>query len=201
MVTIVIWVIVNLADTTRSMIQCVPSVSYLTVESEDPVTMTLSSYCRHNTEPVWPVSIFRHSRDCLSQICEESGQEWEEEEDRGGHRERWRISGCEKVADLGHVKNGLFSQQRSCPISPLLSVYVRAIQALPWVCISLLQNNKKTNPLFSSPPLHHLLLFSQARQISGTHNGFGSWALLSHNSLVFCLSVCWVSSAPQTIRW
>lgn len=55
--------------------QCVGSVkdclSYLTVESEDPVTMTLSSYWRHNTEPVWPVSIFRHSRDCLSQIYEE----------------------------------------------------------------------------------------------------------------------------------
>lgn len=26
--------------------------AYLTVESDDPVTMTLSSYCRHNTEPV-----------------------------------------------------------------------------------------------------------------------------------------------------
>lgn len=45
-------------------------VLYLTVESEDPVTMTLSSYCRHNTEPVCPVRIFRHSRLCLSQIYE-----------------------------------------------------------------------------------------------------------------------------------
>lgn len=57
-------------------------VLYLTVESEDPVTMTLSSYCRHNTEPVCPVRIFRHSRLCLSQIygkqTEVEGRQWSE---------------------------------------------------------------------------------------------------------------------------
>lgn len=68
---------------------CAP---YLTVESEDPVTMTLSSYCRHNTEPVWPVNIFRHSRDCLSQIYEgkiDVGR-------AGGDRERWAEEDTEK---------------------------------------------------------------------------------------------------------
>lgn len=65
--------------------RCMPvlvCVLYLTVESEDPVTMTLSSYCRHNTEPVCPVRIFRHSRLCLSQIYEKQteveGMEWNE---------------------------------------------------------------------------------------------------------------------------
>ena len=44
---------------------------YLIVESSDPVTMTLSSYCRHPTGIVWPrssVVMFRYSR---YQICTE----------------------------------------------------------------------------------------------------------------------------------
>lgn len=31
----------------------------LTVESLDPLIITLSSYCKHSTEPVWPVSIWK----------------------------------------------------------------------------------------------------------------------------------------------
>ena len=41
---------------------------YLTVESDDPVMITLSSYWRHRTEPVWPVRIRLHSNVLLSQI-------------------------------------------------------------------------------------------------------------------------------------
>lgn len=41
---------------------------YLTVESDDPVMITLSSYWRHSTEPVWPVRIRLHSNVLLSQI-------------------------------------------------------------------------------------------------------------------------------------
>ena len=41
---------------------------YLTVESDDPVMITLSSYWRHRTEPVWPVRIRLHSSVLLSQI-------------------------------------------------------------------------------------------------------------------------------------
>lgn len=43
--------------------------THLTVESEDPVTITLSSYCRQRTEPVCPVNTFKHSKLVLSQIC------------------------------------------------------------------------------------------------------------------------------------
>lgn len=43
-------------------------ISYLTVESDDPVMITLSSYWRHRTEPVWPVRIRLHSNVLLSQI-------------------------------------------------------------------------------------------------------------------------------------
>ena len=170
-------------------VQCVLSeatfASYLTVESEDPVTMTLSSYCRHNTEPVWPVSIFRHSRDCLSQICDEKKNRWrrkrrEEYEwvgdtNRGG--ERGEISCFDKVTDLGHSKNGLFSQQRSCPISPLLRwalcVICKSHSALLWVCISLLQNNK-TNLLFSSLHPPHLFIIFYSPLLPGqTENTTG----------------------------
>lgn len=42
--------------------------THLTVESEEPVTMTRSSYWRQRTEPVCPVSTFKHSRLVLSQI-------------------------------------------------------------------------------------------------------------------------------------
>lgn len=94
----------------------------------------------------------------------------------------------------------------SCPISPsamMSSVYVRkSHSALPWVCVSLLQNNKKTNPLFSSLPSSS----SSSPLLPGQTDKWNtqrvwSWALLSYNSLVFFLSVCWFSPAPQTIRW
>lgn len=39
-----------------------------TVESLDPLIITLSSYCKHNTEPVWPVKTFVHCNVLLSQI-------------------------------------------------------------------------------------------------------------------------------------
>lgn len=42
--------------------------THRTVESEEPVTMTRSSYCRQRTEPVCPVNTFKHSRLVLSQI-------------------------------------------------------------------------------------------------------------------------------------
>ena len=51
-----------------------PYTLYLMVESSDPVTMTLSSYCRHPTGIVWPrssVVMFRYSR---YQICTESAR-------------------------------------------------------------------------------------------------------------------------------
>lgn len=44
-------------------------VTHLTVESEEPVTMTRSSYWRQRTEPVCPVNTFKHSKLVLSQIC------------------------------------------------------------------------------------------------------------------------------------
>lgn len=40
----------------------------LMVESLDPVTMTLSSYCRQSTEPVCPWRVLVHSSVSLSQI-------------------------------------------------------------------------------------------------------------------------------------
>lgn len=43
-------------------------ITHLTVESEEPVTMTRSSYWRQRTEPVWPVNTFKHSKLVLSQI-------------------------------------------------------------------------------------------------------------------------------------
>ncbi len=166
-------------------------VSYLTVESEDPVTMTLSSYCRHNTEPVWPVSIFRHSRDCLSQIYrgertgagreERKTSEVEGDTQKRTQRKRknkwlWkgcRFGSCQEWPILSAVFMPHF------PTAALSTVCVRkSHSALPWVCVSLLQNNKKSNPLFSSlhPPLLFIifsspLLSSQARQISGKHIG------------------------------
>ena len=48
-----------------------PYTLYLMVESSDPVTMTLSSYCRHSTGPVWPCSSVVTLRDLRSQICSE----------------------------------------------------------------------------------------------------------------------------------
>lgn len=168
-------------------------VVYLTVESEDPVTMTLSSYCRHNTEPVWPVSIFRHSRDCLSQICSEKKKKkglwvWQREKKKLEHKKRGEKSDVVKVADLGHAKNGLFLQQRPCTLYALFPQCCAELCALVYtqerqpfssslgVCEAAPEQWDKSAPLLpqsSTPPHHHhlLLLLSQARQISGTHNG------------------------------
>lgn len=43
---------------------------YLTVESLDPDIMMFSSYCKHSTEPVWPVNTWTHSNVLRSHICE-----------------------------------------------------------------------------------------------------------------------------------
>ena len=56
---------------------------YLMVESDDPVTMTLSSYCRHSTEPVWPTSSVVTLRDLRSQICSE-----------------WRVRSCHNIIPM-----------------------------------------------------------------------------------------------------
>ena len=48
-----------------------PYTLYLMVESDDTVTMTRSSYCRHSTESVWPTSSVVTLRDLWSQICSE----------------------------------------------------------------------------------------------------------------------------------
>ena len=56
---------------------------YLMVESCDPVTMTLSSYCRHSTEPVWPTSSVVTLRDLRSQICSE-----------------WRVRSCHNIIPM-----------------------------------------------------------------------------------------------------
>jgi len=40
---------------------------YLTVASLDPVTIILSSYCKHSTEPVWPCNTCVQSNDFLFQ--------------------------------------------------------------------------------------------------------------------------------------
>lgn len=45
---------------------------YLTVESLEPLIITLSSYCKQRTDPVWPVRTFTQLRVSRSQIWKES---------------------------------------------------------------------------------------------------------------------------------
>lgn len=59
-------------------------------------------------------------------------------------KEMGKISDFENVADLGHDRNS-----QSAVVSSVC--ICKSHSALPRVCIGLIQNNKKTDPLFSSP--------------------------------------------------
>lgn len=183
-------------------LQCVlfviKCVSYLTVESEDPVTMTLSSYCRHNTEPVWPVSIFRHSRDCLSQIYKGKKQKYDKRKIR-------KNKGVWKYCRFGSCKEWPILtaafMHSSCPISPLLHwalcAYVRAIQLFPGCALASSRTIRREIHC-SLPPILTLssspfsLLLGQTDKWNT--RSVWSWAFLSYNSLLFSLSVCWFST-------
>lgn len=53
--------------------KCESMTTHLIVASEDPVTITCSSYCRQSTEPVWPLSTLVHSSDSRSHTCKGEG--------------------------------------------------------------------------------------------------------------------------------
>ena len=70
-----------------------PYTLYLMVESYDPVMMTLSSYCRHSTGPVWRCNSVTF-RDLRSQICSE-----------------WRVKVCHNTNDYNIQVNFIMSWQ------------------------------------------------------------------------------------------
>lgn len=149
--------------------------SYLTVESDEPVTMTLSSYWRHSTEPVWPVNIFRHSSVCLSQIWgggkkkkKKKTGEWKDEcstEEVGEEGQRRKKK---KFRLKCFLKGYRFESYQDWNIFTMFKPFFmlhfptavpsmcvnarehKSHSALPLVCVGLSCNNK-TNLLFSLP--------------------------------------------------
>lgn len=66
------------------------------VVSLEPVMITFSSYCRHKTEPVWPVMTLEHFSDGRSQICSSANTNFEHQRQavdtwRNGQREKTEI--------------------------------------------------------------------------------------------------------------